>query len=86
MFENLFNSMKGFLVGVIIEFLVKLVNGLVPDTDVKAAGVKAGKFISTECREALGEDWEKAESLLEEKLGMFISGLYAGLDADDKEK
>ena len=77
--------MKTLLTNLAIMVVGWLINQ-VKDEDVVSAGTQAGKWLTDNAREKLGDGWEKIEGKLQSKVDTFMGGLYVGLDYDDPEK
>ena len=53
--------------------------------DIRGAGETCGKWITDNAREQLGDGWENIEDRIQIKSAVFMGGVAAGLDYDDKE-
>lgn len=75
--------MKALISEIVAYVMVRLINGTISDDKIKSAGEEAGKWVTDNCRAKVGTAWEKVETAVQEKLGVFISGFYSGIDYDD---
>lgn len=68
----------------VINILVKLVGGQIPNELMVKIGTEHGKWITAHAREALGDGWENLEDEIQDKLDNYILGLDMGLNSDDE--
>lgn len=54
------------------------------DEEIRYYGDEAGRWLTDNAREQFGDSWENIESKLQYKSAVFMGGVQAGLDYDDK--
>jgi len=75
--------MKNMLIDVVVKLVVFMIYK-VKNEEIFTWGERAGKWVTDNAREAIGDAWEDIEVALEEKQQVFIGGFNTGKDYDDK--
>jgi len=80
---SVLDGIKGKLVEIGVDLVVKLASGQIPDATVRAIGVAHGKWITKNATAAIGVSERPLEDLIQEKSAFYFDGLNEGLNSDD---
>jgi len=79
------NKIIKSLVAPIVALVLEYIINKYPDLQAEDNGSWCGRWVTDNCREIMGDSWEKIEDALQKKIGHFTTGMFGinGTDYDD---
>ena len=75
--------MKKIIKELIVYGLSKLISGGIKGEKIDEVGIAVGVWITDNCKDGLGDNWNKVEDVLQAKFDRFMNAVHTGLDSDD---